>query len=96
MQAITRLFAARGGRVLSLTWHSSEMMPGGAPHLPDAAAVDRLMSKILAWTDWLMARWNVRCLTMEQLRETLGPAAPDSGGLLPTAAAGPNDWTWFS
>ncbi len=92
MQAITRLFVARGGRVLSLTWHSSEMMPGGAPHLPDAAAVDRLMNKIQAWTDWLMARWNVRCLTMDQLRETLGPAAPESSGLLRAADAGPNDW----
>lgn len=96
MQAITRLFAARGGRVLSLTWHSSEMMPGGAPHLPDAAAVDRLMSKILAWTDWLMTRWNVRCLTMEQMRETLGPDAPDSSSLRPAADAGLADWGRFS
>lgn len=39
MCAVTKLFAARGGQVLSLTWHSSEMMPGGTPHLPDAAAV---------------------------------------------------------
>ena len=96
MQAITRLFVARGGRVLSLTWHSSEMMPGGAPHLPDAAAVDRLMGKILAWTDWLMARWNVRCLTMAQLRETLGPVAPDSSRLHRAADGSPNDWACFS
>jgi hypothetical protein len=94
MQAVTRLFAARGGQVLSLTWHSSEMMPGGAPHLPDAASVDRLMNKILAWTDWLTSRWEVRSLTMDQLREALGPQAPDSTELLCGRAAGCGDWTY--
>ena len=95
MQAVTRLFVARGGRVLSLTWHSSEMMPGGAPHLPDASAVDKLMQKILVWTDWLSSRWDVRSLTMDQLRETLGPQAPDSTELLRAARnAECGDWAY--
>lgn len=73
---ITSLFVARGGRVLSLTWHSSEMMPGGAPHMPDAAAVDRLLHKILSWLHWLNERYQVRCLTLDELRRAMGPTAP--------------------
>ncbi len=76
MRAVTRLFAARGGRVLSLTWHSSEMLPGGTPHLPDDASVERLMAKIEAYLDWLHKHWEVRCLTMNGLRCALGSAAP--------------------
>ena len=75
MQAVTRLFVARGGRVLSLTWHSSEMLPGGAPHMPDEAAVTRLLAKIQAWTTWLRGRWPVRSLSMHELRLELGPEA---------------------
>ena len=75
MRAVTSLFAARGGRVLSLTWHSSEMLPGGAPHLPDAASVERLMTKIEIYLDWLHAHWEVRCLTMDGLRRELGSSA---------------------
>lgn len=90
MQAVTRLFVARGGRALSLTWHSSEMMPGGTPHLPDAASVDRLLAKITAWLHWLRARWPVQCLTLDQLRRALGPTAPCPR---PVLRQTPCDWT---
>lgn len=76
MQAITRLFVKRGGRVLSLTWHSSEMLPGGAPHIPDAASAERLMRKVEAYLDWLHQGWEVRSLTMNELRCALGTSAP--------------------
>lgn len=76
MRAVTRLFTKRGGRALSLTWHSSEMLPGGTPHLPDAASVERLMAKIEAYLDWLHEHWEVRSLTMNGLRCALGTAAP--------------------
>ncbi|WP_165067458.1 glycosyl transferase family 1 [Desulfovibrio sp. ZJ200] len=87
MQAVTRLFVARGGRVLSLTWHSSEMMPGGAPHIPDEAAVTRLLTKIRAWMAWLRGRWPVRSLSMQELRLELGP-----GAACPQSEK-PCDWT---
>jgi len=85
MKRVTSLYVARGGRTLSLTWHSSEMMPGCTPHLPDAAAVDRLLHKIAAWLDWLRARFSIRCLTMNELRGELGPTAP--------VRRGSGDWT---
>ena len=85
MCAVTRLYAARGGQVLSLTWHSSEMMPGGTPHLPDAAAVERFTRKIGAWLNWLHSRYTVRSVTMDELRRELGPSSP--------ILQGRGDWT---
>lgn len=85
MCAVTRLYAARGGRVLSLTWHSSEMMPGCTPHLPDAASVKRFTGKVGRWLEWLHHNYSVRSLTMDELRRELGPTAPTLGGK--------GDWT---
>ena len=80
MCAVTRLYTARGGRVLSLTWHSSEMMPGCTPHLPDAAAVKNFTGKVANWLNWLHRHYSVRCLTMDELRRELGPSAPTLHG----------------
>lgn len=80
MCAVTRLYAARGGRVLSLTWHSSEMMPGCTPHLPDAAAVKNFTGKVGKWLNWLHRHYSVCCLTMDELRHELGPSAPTLHG----------------
>ena len=80
MCAVTRLYAARGGRVLSLTWHSSEMMPGCTPHLPDAAAVKNFTGKVGKWLNWLHRHYSVCCLTMDELRRELGPSAPTLHG----------------
>ena len=81
MCAVTRLYAARGGRVLSLTWHSSEMMPGCTPHLPDAAAVKNFTGKVGKWLNWLHRHYSVCCLTMDELRHELGPSAPTLHGV---------------
>ncbi|MDR2574290.1 MAG: glycosyl transferase family 1 [Desulfovibrio sp.] len=67
MQLATRLFVARGGGVLSLTWHSSEMMPGGAPHMPDKAAVDALLDKIYCYLQWIYEKFSARAYTMREL-----------------------------
>lgn len=86
MRLVTSLYVSRGGRLLSLTWHSSELQPGATPHLPDAAAVDRLLRNISAWLEWLRATYDVRCGTMDELRRELGPGAPVAG-------PGIGDWT---
>ena len=87
MKAITSLYIQRGGSLLSLTWHSSEMMPGGAPHIPDGAAVQALLGKIAAYVEWLERRWSIRHCTMGELREAMGQDAPTPQG---TAHC---DWT---
>ena len=85
MQYMTRRFVAACGRILSLTWHSSEMMPGGAPHIPDEAAARRLLDKISRWLDWLESRRPVVYLSMRDVPERCAPRpAPPLEG----------DWTW--
>lgn len=90
LKLTTLLHAARGGQVLSLTWHSSEMFPGGAPHMPDEAAVTHFLDKMCAYLDWLHESFDLRFLTLEQLRREAeaGHFAPGR----PEAATG--DWTW--
>lgn len=86
MRAATRLLLRRGGRVLSLFWHSSEMLPGGSPNIPDQAAADALYQKIYSYLRWLRENYNVMGLTAAQLR-----------GLAPSLHFGPRpagkgDW----
>ena len=86
MRAATRLLVRRGGRVLSLFWHSSEMLPGGSPNIPDQAAADALYQKTFNYLRWLRENYNVMGLTAAQLR-----------GLAPSLHFGPRpagkgDW----
>lgn len=86
MQAITAYYLACGGQVLSLTWHSSEMQPGATPHLPTESHVHKLLAKLTAYLVWLFRHYDVHSLTMNELRNTLGPSAK-----VLTASEG--DWT---
>lgn len=86
MQYMTRRFVAAGGRILSLTWHSSEMMPGGAPHMPDEGHVTRFLEKITKYIEWLPTIGDLRSVTMQEIRREL-TACPAP---LPPATA---DWS---
>lgn len=88
LQAATRLLVLQGGRVLSLTWHSSEMMAGCAPHLPTQDHVERLLRRIRLFLEWLAATFPVRGLTLEDLAREDMPFPPL--GRIPTSRAG--DW----
>ena len=70
MKAVTKRHLAQGGRVLSLTWHSSEMMPGATPHLPDAPAVERFLEKMRSYLGWLAGWVAVQGRTLDELRQT--------------------------
>ena len=75
MRLATRLHVSRGGKVLSLFWHSSEMLPGASPHVPDQSAADALLQKIRNFLLWLKENFNVQGITAARLRneaETLG------------------------
>lgn len=89
LKLTTLLHASRGGRALSLTWHSSELFPGGAPHMPDEAAVQRFMTKVCAYVDWLQASFDIRFLTLAELR--LACEAGDFVAQSPATTGG--DWT---
>ncbi|WP_291357899.1 glycosyl transferase family 1 [Desulfovibrio sp.] len=89
LKLTTLLHASRGGRVLSLTWHSSELFPGGAPHVPDEATVTRFLDKMCAYVDWLAESFDLRFRTLEELRRDA-----EAGELhAQEAPAGTGDWT---
>ncbi len=91
LKLTSRLHLARGGRVLSLTWHSSEMLPGGAPHIPNEAAVRNLLGKITAYVDWLAEEYDLESLTMRQIlpvQDTQKLAARRDSGADWTAPSG--------
>lgn len=85
MKLATKLYVERGGRTVQLTWHSSEMMPGGAPHMPDEHAVSKFMRKTLAYMDWLQTKFSPSFAAIGDLGKELGPDVP--------VVAGPGDWS---
>lgn len=74
MRLAARLHAARGGEVLCLFFHSSELMPGGTPHNRTEAAVNRLVGKIRAFLAWLTRHFRVTGVTLGQLGQEPPPA----------------------
>ena len=68
MRLASRLHFSRGGKVLSLFWHSSEMLPGASPHIPDQEAADALLQKIYSFLCWLKKHFHVQGVTAAQLR----------------------------
>ncbi len=73
MKAITSLSISRGCSCIMLTWHSSEMMPGGNPRLPDEASIDLFMRKCAAWLTWLQDKYAVTCVTLDEMRRHYQP-----------------------
>lgn len=95
MQLCTLAHIRAGGNTLSLTWHSSEMMPGGAPHVPTEAAVQKFMTKMQSYVQWLHKHWCVEALTLHQLREKmlleLLPPSPTP----PPSPSAQRDWFFY-
>jgi|UniRef100_A0A7V6DPB9 hypothetical protein len=67
MRLAASLHKRRGGRVLTLFLHSSELFPGGNPDFPDAASVDRLVAKLRDFLAWLVKQGPVLGLTLSGL-----------------------------
>ena len=86
MRLASRLPARRGGKVLSLFWHSSEMLPGASPNVPDQAAADALLQKIYGYLRWLKENFKVRGVTAAQLHAEAGTLD------FPQRPAGRGDW----
>lgn len=67
MRLGTRLHQRQGGRVLTLLFHSSELMPGGTPHHATERAVARLVRKLCAYLTWLVREYEVEGVTLGEL-----------------------------
>jgi hypothetical protein len=71
MRLAAALHRRRGGRVLTIFLHSSELLPGGSPDFPDEAAVDRLVAKLRDFLAWLVKKGPVSGVTLSGLRDLL-------------------------
>lgn len=69
LQAAVRLHAGRGGRVLTVFFHSSELMPGGCPQHRNAQDVDRFLARLERFIAWLRRDIRVESFTLSELGE---------------------------
>lgn len=67
MKHAVRLHEARGGCVLHVFLHSSDLFPGGSPAARTSAQVERLLDKLRAFLHWLTARRPVESVTLSDL-----------------------------
>jgi hypothetical protein len=80
LKAATRLHQHRGGQVLTLYFHSSELMPGGCPQHPTSQHVDRFLAKLRGYFAWLHRAMPVESRTLSQLSSEFPKAAQPSAG----------------
>jgi hypothetical protein len=73
MQLAARLHRRRGGRVLTMFFHSSELKPGASRLFPTEAAVQRFVGKIRTFLTWLMQTGPVEGVTLAELQNYPSP-----------------------
>lgn len=66
MRLAVKSHFARGGRVLNLFWHSSEMAPGASPHIKTEADAERLLARITGFCEWLRSEFEVEGITADK------------------------------
>jgi hypothetical protein len=71
MKLATRIHIRRGGRVLTMFLHSSELYPGATPSFRSEAAVDRLIAKIRSYLTWLLRTEPIQGATLSGLYDSL-------------------------
>ena len=64
MRLAAGLHRRRGGRVLTLFFHSSELKPGASRLFPTEAAVAAFVAKIRAFLTWLVKTGPVEGVTL--------------------------------
>jgi hypothetical protein len=67
MRLAAGLHRRRGGRVLTMFFHSSELQPGASRLFPSEPAVAALVAKIRAFLSWLAATGPVEGVTLSGL-----------------------------
>ncbi|MDR0466532.1 MAG: hypothetical protein LBH94_04150 [Deltaproteobacteria bacterium] len=87
MRLAARWHMERGGKVLCLFWHSSEMMPGASPHIKTQADANALVRRIYDFLRWLKESHAVQGVTLASLaQDTPERTFPAR------SAAGVGDW----
>jgi hypothetical protein len=75
LRAAVRLHRLRGGQVVTLFFHSSELMPGGSPQHPSPLHVERFLEKLKGFLRWLRMELSAESVTLGDLHER-GPTVP--------------------
>ncbi|MEJ2672735.1 MAG: hypothetical protein P8168_11165 [Deltaproteobacteria bacterium] len=68
MRLAANLHRRRGGRVLTMFFHSSELRPGATRLFPTEVAVKRFVGKIRAFLTWLVQTGPVEGVTLKELQ----------------------------
>ena len=67
MRLAARWHAARGGKVLCLFWHSSEMMPGASLRIRTQEDADALLVRVYDFLRWLKETYRAQGITLASL-----------------------------
>ena len=90
LQLAAYLHRRRGGRVLTMYFHSSELKPGASRLFPTEAAVSRFVDKIRTFLTWLVQTGPVSGVTLTELGEDWQrPDRPDGGQAAGGEGTGP-------
>lgn len=90
LQLAAYLHRRRGGRVLTLYFHSSELKPGASRLFHSEAAVSRFVDKIRTFLTWLVQTGPVEGVTLTELGEDWQRAGkPDVGQVAGGEGTGP-------
>jgi hypothetical protein len=87
MRLAVRWHVARGGKVLCLFWHSSEMMPGASPHTKTQKDADALLVRIYDFLRWLKENYAAKGATLASLAQD-----PSARSFPVRPAGGRGDW----
>jgi len=83
LKAGVRLHVHRGGRVLNVFFHSSELIPGGCPQHQTAEDVERFKRKLHEFFSWLRREIPVESVTLTELCQQYSrEKCPQNGQLL--------------
>jgi len=68
----------RGAPAINLTFHSSEVMPGGSPNFPDQASVDNLLHKVKSILTWASEHDRCRFMPTSEFARLRGGSSPNA------------------
>lgn len=84
LKAAVRLHRLRGGRVVTLFFHSSELVPGFSPQNKTEADVDRFLLKLERYLSWLVTEMHAQPRTLagfaKEFREEVSGRTSIPGG----------------
>ena len=67
LKAAASIHRSRGGKVLTIFFHSSELMPGGCPEHKTQKDVDSFLTKLNQFFSWLKKELQVQSVTLSEL-----------------------------